>query len=610
MPLLIFSGCTVQSTDTGQIRAKNGILDLSDWDFSKKGNISLDGEWAFYWDRMLDPGEFKDAVPTGYYSAPPFWTKYERLDLPSYGSATYRILVKTDGRPELYSIKTPEIYTEYTLWINGKQIDANGRFANKRAVYLHPHTYDFYSEGTEIEIVLQIKNSSHAFGGVGQSIKLGTAELIHREYGINAAVDLILISICFFAGFYYLILFLFRKRSKEFVWFFSLCISVVMRNLFSNTTLIMQIFPGLPYWLGSKIVTLTIPIIVVSMLYYTRSLFQNKMPTAVFKLLLLINALYALAVLIAPPGVYTKIFAPYLLTVGAACVLGIYISVKAVMNREKEAVFFLSGMLLLSVGALLDSLSYMQIIAISYILSATLFCFIVIQVILLAKRYSEAFRHAEILSDDLQASLDKIMSTETAYLSVQMKPHFLYNALTAIAENCETDPAEAARLILSLSKYLRQTLDFDNLSGFIPLKKEIELVYAYTSIEKARFANIDIVFDLPDPLPSLQIPPLTLQPLVENAIKHGLRKKRDGGYVTVRVEYREENCVLFQVEDNGVGIPDEMLKNLAVLPNGSVSIGLYNINTRLIRLYGKGLSIKSEIGAGTSISFEIPYRKE
>ena len=82
-------------------------------------------------------------------------------------------------------------------------------------------------------------------------------------------------------------------------------------------------------------------------------------------------------------------------------------------------------------------------------------------------------------------------------MSAQMKPHFLYNALTVIAESCETDPDEAGRLIISLSKYLRQTLDYDHLSGIVPLKKELELVHAYTSIERARFANIEIVFDLP-----------------------------------------------------------------------------------------------------------------
>lgn len=605
--VLVLTGC--QSTVPYQAIAHDGLMDLSGWGFSSQGNISLYGEWAFYWDELLSPGDFGDAETTGYYALPSYWTKHQGLNLPSYGCATYRIVVKTDGAERLYSLRIPEIYTEYALWVNDELIDANGSFACKEPVYLHPRIYDFYSEASEIEIVLQVKNAAHVYGGISQSIRLGTSHLVHKELNFGAAIDLVLVSICFFAGLYYLILYLFRKNSRELVCFFVLCFSVALRNLFSNSTLIMQVFPDMPFWLGSKLVTISIPAVVISMLYYTKRLYKSEIPILGFKALLSVNILYALVVLITPSGIYSLIFTPYLLTVGAACAFGIYLSIKTMIQKNREAAFILAGMLLLSVGALLDTLIYMQIITMGYVLSATLFGFIVLQVVLLAKRYSEAFRHSELLSNDLQISLDKLKNTETAFMSAQMKPHFLYNALTTIAEKCETDAEEAGSLIISLSKYLRRTLDYDNLSGLVPLKKELELVHAYTSIEHARFTNIEVVFDMPDPLPSLHLPPLTLQPLVENAIKHGLRKQREGGRVVVRAKKQDES-IKFIVEDNGIGIPDSVFKNLIVLPTDSVSIGLYNINTRLIRLYGKGLSIKSASNIGTSVSFEIPFRKD
>ncbi len=319
-------------------------------------------------------------------------------------------------------MRTPDIYTEYSLWINGTRIDACGSFMNEQAVYLHPRTYDFYSEGPEIEIVMQIKNEAHAYGGIGQNIRLGTPELIHREYNVSAGVDLILISICLFTGFYFLIFFV-RKKNREFVWFFLLCISVAYVILF-NATLIMQLFPGLPFWLGSRIVTLTIPSIIVSMLLYTWMLFKNEMPATAFKTLMSVNILYAFLVLILPSGVYSRIFFPYLVTVGAACALGIHISVKAVVHGEKDAVGFMSGMLLLSTGALLDSLSFLQTITIGYLLSSALFAFIVIQTYCWRRDTRKLFIVRNSFSEDLQASLDKIMITETAYLSAQMKPHF------------------------------------------------------------------------------------------------------------------------------------------------------------------------------------------
>ncbi|MPM13432.1 hypothetical protein SDC9_59789 [bioreactor metagenome] len=530
--------------------------------------------------------------------------------MPFHGVATYRLVARINAGAGFYSIFIPNVYTDYALWVDGSLLHACGSFAQEETVYLHPQAYDFYYAGSELEIVLQVKNDALVYGGgVGQSIRLGTTEQIHKEYQTHASVDLFLISISIFVGFFFLLLHHFRKDSRELVWLCVLCFSVSVRNLLSNTTLMMQAFPGLPFWLGSRLVMLTIPFIIISMVFYTHQLYMDKMPGSASRVILLLNALYIFTVVALSPTIYSAAFYPYLLTVGAACVLGCYVSVKAVMRREKESVFFLSGMLILTLGALLDSLVYIGFLSARYMLSAALFGFIIIQVVLLSKRYSETFRRTELLSADLQASLDTVMKTETAYMSAQMKPHFLYNALSTIAECCETDPHEAGNLIMSLSKYLRQTLDYDNLSGIVPLKKELELVQAYTYIERARFENIEIIFDIPEPLPLIQIPPLTLQPLVENAIKHGLRRKREGGYVIVSVK-QQKNSMVFTVEDNGVGITDEAVKNLEILPNGSVSIGLYNINTRLIRLYGQGLNIKSKTGAGTRVSFEIPYRED
>lgn len=602
--LLVLTGCSTQSAGHGGI--ENGFLDLSDWDFSKQGNVSLDGDWAFYWDDLISPGDFNASEPTGYYTLPSGWAKYSALSLPSHGAATYRLVVKTSAAEGVYSIFVPNVYTDYALWVNGSLLHACGSFAQAKSVYLHPQAYDFYFTGSELEIVLQVENDALIYGGgVGQSIRLGTAEQIFKECLANAALDLSLIAVCLFAGLFFLVLYYYNKNNRELVWLAVLCFAVSVRNLLSNTTLMMQAFPQLPFLLGSRLVMLTIPAIIISMLFYTRHLYKKETPPIYFYILLVLNALYVFIVLVFSSTVYTAVFVPYLLTVGAACAFGCYVAVSAVKRREKKSVFFLAGMLLLVLGALLDSFVYIGFLHIRYVLSDALFGFIVIQSILLAKRYMEEFRRTKRLSAELQMSLDTVMNTETAYMNAQMKPHFLYNALSTIAECCETDPSEAGRLILSLSKYLRQTLDYDNLSGIVPLKKELELVRAYAYIECARFENIEIVFDVPDPLPLIQIPPLTLQPLVENAIKHGLRKKREGGRVIVSVKQEEEQIV-FTVEDNGAGMPAETIKMLTVLPKGSVSIGLYNINTRLIRLYGKGLSIKSEAGTGTSVSFQVP----
>ena len=102
MMFLGFTGCGNKSAHTENITAQNGVIDLSEWKFSSDGNVKLDGEWAFYWDKLIAPGEFGSAVePTGYYSVPGYWTHYRDLNLPSKGLATYRLIIKTNGN---YSI--------------------------------------------------------------------------------------------------------------------------------------------------------------------------------------------------------------------------------------------------------------------------------------------------------------------------------------------------------------------------------------------------------------------------------------------------------------------------------------------------------------------------
>lgn len=602
--ILLFTGC--ESTESSNPVVENSVINLSSWDFSNNGNVSLNGDWALYWDESFRTEESSNTVPTGYFYVPAYWTKYQK-QFPSNGFATYYVKVKTDGVEKSYGLRMPEIYTEYALWVNGKLIDACGSFSNQTSNYLHPKICDFYSNSDEIEIAIQIKNNAHVYGGIGQSVRLGRSEEIYKEWIFDVIVDIIMVSVCLFAGLYHLILYLFRKKSPELMWFFVLCVAVVLRNLFSNSTVIMQAFPDMPFWIGSKLITLSVPIIAISLMFYMYQLFKDEMPKLPYKILLSVNFLYVLIIIFSSSEVYSSLFSYYLTIVGSACViLGMYVSVKAIRKKLKDSIYIFLGMIVISIGALLDSLSYMQIIAINYVFSVALFGFIMLQVVLLAKRYAEAFRHTELLSSDLQLSLDKLMNTEVAFMGAQMKPHFLYNALTTISEKCETDAKEAGKLIISLSKYLRSTLDYDNWKGKVSLKKELNLVYAYTSIEQARFANVDVEIVMPEPLPLIMLPPLTLQPLLENAIKHGLRKRRDGGKVVLKAK-NMENSILFFVQDNGVGIADEHIRNIVTEPNGSTSIGLYNIHMRLKKIYGNGLIIESRKGIGTSVSFEVPF---
>jgi two-component system, LytTR family, sensor histidine kinase LytS len=211
---------------------------------------------------------------------------------------------------------------------------------------------------------------------------------------------------------------------------------------------------------------------------------------------------------------------------------------------------------------------------------------------------AEADRHRELAQQ-----------AEIKALQAQVSPHFLFNALNTIVSLVRTDPLKARKLLISLSHYFRQ-----NLSGttkmWISLEEELRHVKAYLAIEQTRFADkLKIYYQIDEEALTAQVPPLTLQPLVENAVKHGLKGMKQGSVIIITIK-NDDGYVIVKVEDNGIGIQALRLSQLLndYIPSKTgTGIGLYNVNRRLMMMLGETgrLVIESKQGEGTSVSFEI-----
>lgn len=182
----------------------------------------------------------------------------------------------------------------------------------------------------------------------------------------------------------------------------------------------------------------------------------------------------------------------------------------------------------------------------------------------------------------------------------QIAPHFIYNTLSAIQGMCETDPALAKETVGEFASYLRGNLDALSEKDLISFRQELEHVRCYLAIEKKRFGDrihveTDIAYD------DFRIPALTLQPLVENAVKHGLCKKRGGGTLWIRAK-RWKDGIYIMVQDDGIGF-DLAEKEKS---QGEGHVGLHNVESRLKSLCDGKLLIESEIGAGTSVTIVLP----
>lgn len=199
----------------------------------------------------------------------------------------------------------------------------------------------------------------------------------------------------------------------------------------------------------------------------------------------------------------------------------------------------------------------------------------------------------------------ELANAKIAFLQSQIKPHFLFNTLNAIRGLVSIDEKRTKKLIEDLSEFLRGSFDFENRDGFISFEHEIATLRAYVSIEQARFENqIEMEFDISN-ADNILIPMLTIQPLVENAIRHGLKNK-DNIKITLHVVSDREKTVI-EVFDNGVGIPQEKIVKILNASENTSGVGLRNINQRLLLSYGKGLDIESSEN-GTKITVLIPKR--
>lgn len=223
---------------------------------------------------------------------------------------------------------------------------------------------------------------------------------------------------------------------------------------------------------------------------------------------------------------------------------------------------------------------------------------------------------------ELDRKTEQLAKAELAALQAQISPHFVYNTLNTIAAFIRTKPEEARRLLVEFADFTRRS--FKRRGEFAPFAQELEYVHQYLGFEKARFGErLQVVYRVDPEILGTVVPVLVLQPLVENAVRHGLANKEGPVKVVIRAEDRGNECWI-SVQDDGTGIPPEVVQRLIAdgrppAPSGSQrsaaagprspgGLGLANVHERLRSVYGPeyGLRIQGGPGEGTRVSFVVP----
>ena len=342
---------------------------------------------------------------------------------------------------------------------------------------------------------------------------------------------------------------------------------------------------------------LMVRIFMISVLCYLKSNLINKVTRLIANITITVYTLVVIATVILHFAAVTDLFSNYN-AVNICTMIGIVIMTLLLFiesGQNSQAIFMLIAWTPLTLSIILDVFNYfLQFTDIHFYyfgLSLTMLYQITRMVLDLRKQYLEAIRYQQMQKELYEAKV--------AVMTSQIRPHFMYNALTSIAMMCELDPKTAKQATITFAKYLRGNMDSLKQTAPVPFTQELEHLKKYLYIEKLRFDDLlNIEYDIQ--ATDFVLPLLSIQPLVENAVKHGVGMKEDGG--TVKISTREtETAYEVVIEDDGVGFDVNEQKD-----DGRSHVGMENTKKRLRDMCGGEVKITSVIGKGTTAIVVLP----
>lgn len=599
--------------DQSEAFAQDGVAVLDD--FGENVHV-LTGEWEFYWNRLITESSLAQAKGSGLISdIPGVWNSIKADGKPfsGFGYGTYHLSVTGLKDGQRVALYIPLLSVSFDVFAGDELVASNGNVSADEEGFVPsflPQMAFFKAQGDTAEIFIQTSNYIYARNGMWHAIYIGTPGQIEWMGRMVIYKDLFMIGSFVTLAIYYLTLYGLR-RDRQNLLFVLLCIGALLRMIANGDRAVLRLISSFPFELVVKFDYLAILLFYPILLFLLVRRFPKEFSRRLSRILFSVSAVLAMLVLVLPVSLFTQFV---LVAEGLLFVTLLYIQgslgVALWRGRDNAPQMFFSCLLLV-VLTVHDTLYQSGVIEspLGEISAFGFFILLLIESFAISRDYADNFKAVKDLSQQLLESdklKDRVRQTEMAFLQSQIKPHFLYNTLSVIDEYCLADPPQASRLLNSFAKYLRQSFAFENLESMVSIETELQLVHNYVDVEKARFDYLRFESQI-EYNKTFSLPPLTIQPLVENAIRHGVCKKTGDGSVRLHL-WRDADTVCIEISDDGAGIEPE---KLGMLLNGAgQSVGLSNIHSRLLHMFGSGLEIWSETGTGTRVSFRIPLGGE
>lgn len=399
--------------------ANKGSLDVSGWDFSKQGNLRLDGQWEFYWNDLIKPGQFSSFEKRkAYLQVPSNWNnvKLNNQELKGEGVGTYKLNVKFN-RSELFSKKAlliMNVYTAYRVWVDGELVDEKGLVGTSRETSELDFDYEvveFIPTTYSTEIVIQVSNFDHYKGGITNEITLGNEPSINRTLAIRQGFEGFIIGGLVLMGVYHLALYTTRREDSSPLYFGVFCLIFALYSLFGSTyDFVFNLF--VDWTIILKIEYITVYIIPLIFSLYVNTLYPKEISKIAIWVSTVLFFVYTLITVVTPTYIFTRLMPSYNLILIISMAYLLYVFILALIRRKIGSKLILIMFFIFVLTAVHDIFFYSYQIPINMKIAPLGFLFFIgAHSYVLALRFARAFHKVEDLTNEIENTQREIIYT-------------------------------------------------------------------------------------------------------------------------------------------------------------------------------------------------------
>jgi methyl-accepting chemotaxis protein len=491
-------------TRSSRPAAAKGQLDASSWDFEKNGAIPLNGEWEFYWGKLVPPSEFEAGTAgamSGYIAVPGKWNGFKTggAEVGNLGYATYRLKVAVSGE-RMMALHSFDMGSAFRIFVDGREVFANGTVGESEEKsdprYL-PGVAIFPANGGVVEFVVQVSNFHHRDGGIWYPIEIGTEKDIRNAYVRSGASDALLAGILIIMGIYYIILYLLYRRDRAPLFFGILCLFMGFRNFVVSERLLVMMYPWLPFELVSKTDYLSVILGTLAFCYFLHELYPGEFYRYALYAYAGISGLFLATVLVTGSVHYSVLMPYYQICILAIIAYGTAVLILAGVRRRENALIFLCGWLALILATVNDILYENMIIYTGRFYATGVFLFVVISMASMARRFINREREVELAgeratheAEQHRAQVDfirNVIREESSTVSVSMRN--INDELDSVQGNTEEQASSVEEVTASVEEIsagsdgvVRGATEQDqNLGTLVGLMDDLERIISDTS---------------------------------------------------------------------------------------------------------------------------------